>query len=85
MKDKLTDKIIIHNYTDLSDYDVLLYINVVINQGKISNTSQGEQYSFVTIFKNGITVCSGRKNNTYTFIIERRDIDAKSGREDSDI
>lgn len=67
----MKDKIIIHNYTDLSDYDILLYINVVIKQGKISKTKQGEQYSFITMFKNGIVVCSGRKNNTYTFYIEQ--------------
>lgn len=69
---ELTDKIIIHNYSDLSDYDVMLYIASVIGKGKISQTSQGEQYCFVTTFKKGITISSGRKNNTYTFYVERR-------------
>lgn len=69
---ELTDKIIIHNYSDLSDYDVMLYIASVIGKGKISQTSQGEQYCFVTTFKKGITISSGRKNNTYTFFVERR-------------
>ena len=71
MLDKLNDKIIIHNYTDLSDYDVILYIGAVIDKGKISNTNQGEQYSFIVKFKNGIIVSSGRKNNTYTFYINK--------------
>lgn len=69
---ELTDKIIIHNYSDLSDYDMMLYIASVIGKGKISQTSQGEQYCFVTTFKKGITISSGRKNNTYTFFVERR-------------
>lgn len=69
---ELTDKIIIHNYSDLSDYEVLLYIAGVVDGGKVSKTSQGEQYCFVTTYKSGITISSGRKNNTYTFYIERR-------------
>lgn len=68
----LKDKIIIHNYSDLSDYDIMLYIASVISQRKISKTSQGEQYCFVTIFKHGITISSERRNNTYTFFVERR-------------
>lgn len=70
--EKLKDKFIIHNYSDLPDYEVFLYIGAVINKGKISKTSQGEQYCFVTTFKKGITISSGRKNNTYTFYVERR-------------
>lgn len=68
----MTDKLIIHNYTDLSDSDVLLYILPVIEKGKISERNGLKQYCFVTTFKNGITVCSGRRNNTYTFTIEKR-------------
>ena len=83
MMDKMKSKIIIHNHSDLSDYDVLLYVNTVIKQGKISKTNEGDQYCFVTTFKGGITVCSGRRNNTYTFIIERRIEDDKS-RQDTD-
>lgn len=72
MIDKMKDKIIIHNHSDLEDYEVLLYVAAVVDKGKISKTANGEQYCFVTTFKNGITVCSGRRNNTYTFTIERR-------------
>ena len=72
MDRKLKDKIIIHNYTDLSDYDVMLYVAGVIDAGKVSKTNQGEQYCFVTTYKSGIVISSGRKNNTYTFFVERR-------------
>jgi hypothetical protein len=68
----MKDKIIIHNYTDLPDNEVLLYILPVVEKGKISKRNNLEQYCFVTTFKNGITVCSGRRNNTYTFKIEKR-------------
>ena len=69
---EITDKIIIHNYSDLSDYEVLLYIAGIVKWGKVSKTSQGEQYCPVMIYKSGITISSGRKNNTYTFYVERR-------------
>ena len=65
----MKDKIIIHNFTDLSDFEVLLYVGVVIERGKVSKTGEGEQYCFVTTFSGGITVYSGRKNDTYTFKI----------------
>ena len=69
---ELKSKIIIHNYSDLSDSDAIFYVGTVINKGKISKTSQGEQYCFVSVFKNGITISSGRRNDTYTFFVERR-------------
>ena len=65
-------KIIIHNHTDLSDNEVLGYIKEVVEAGKISKTSKGEQYCFVTRFKiKGITVASDRAKSreTYTFHI----------------
>lgn len=68
----MKDKIIIHNYTDLPDYTVLEYIQEVMLQGKISERNGLKQYCFVTTFKNEITVCSERRNNTYTFTIEER-------------
>ena len=34
----MKDKIIIHNYTDLSDFEVIDYVGKVINNGKISTT-----------------------------------------------
>ena len=50
----MKDKIIIHNYTDLDDYDVLYYVLLVVNGGKVSKTKQGEQYCFITSFKKGV-------------------------------
>lgn len=65
------DKIIIYNNTDLSDVDVVTYIAVVLKNGKVSKTDEGEQYTFVTEFKDNIVVYSGRKGNTYRFVVER--------------
>ena len=67
----MTDKIIIHNYTDLSDYDVLLHVVGVVKEGKVSKTSQGEQYCFVVDFKQ-CYICSSRKGNTYTFRVMKK-------------
>lgn len=67
----MKDKIIIHNYTDLDDYDAMIYVLKVISKGKNSKRNNLEQYCFVTTFKGGIIISSGRKNNTYTFIIEK--------------
>lgn len=65
----MNNKIIIHNYTDLSDSSVLSYISIIIEAGKVSKTSQGEQYSFITRFITGYAVSCDRKGNTYTFKI----------------
>ena len=65
-------KIIIHNHTTLTDSEALSYIKEVIDCGKCSNTSKGDQYCFVTKFKvKGITVASDRAKGreTYTFHI----------------
>ena len=70
---KLNDKIIIHNYTNLSDFKVLKMVSDVVNEGKISKTNQGEQYCFASTFKNGVVVSSTRRNNTYTFYVVEGD------------
>lgn len=67
MEEELKNKFIIRNYTDLDDLEVMLYIIKVIQSGEISETKQGKQYSFVTIFKNGYTVCCNKRNETNTF------------------
>ena len=43
-----SNKLIIHNYTDLEDYEALCYIQQVIQTGLISETSKGKQYCFAT-------------------------------------
>jgi hypothetical protein len=65
------NKIIIHNYSDLEDFECISFIRAVISDGKISKTKQGEQYCFATTFKNGIVVNCSRRNNTYTFTVNR--------------
>ena len=65
------DKIIIHNETGLNDITVMKMVQSVIDAGKVSETSQGKQYCFVTTFKNGCIVTSTRKNDTYTFKVYR--------------
>ena len=63
----MRNKLIIHNYTDLEDFDVIFYIMSVISEGKISKTKNGQQYCFATRFKNGVIVESSKRKNTYTF------------------
>ena len=65
------DKIIIHNETGLDDITVMKMVQLVIDEGKVSETSQGKQYCLATRFKNGCMVTSTRKNDTYTFKVYR--------------
>lgn len=64
MEDK---KLIIHNYTDLNDAEVLLFIINVINEGLVSETSKGKQYCFVTKFKNNYVVTCDKIKTGYSF------------------
>jgi hypothetical protein len=64
---KVKSKIIVHNNTEISDEDAMLYVYNVMSGGKVSETKQGKQYCFVTTFKSGIVVFCTRRNNTYTF------------------
>lgn len=64
-----SNKLIIHNYTDLEDYEALCYIQQVIQTGLISETSKGKQYCFATrINQNYIVTCDKLKTG-YTFKI----------------
>ena len=63
----MTSKLIIHNNTNMSDADVMLYVYNVIAQGKISETKQGKQYCFVTTFKSGVVVFCSKRKETFTF------------------
>ena len=70
MDRKEQSKLIIHNLTNLSDWDVLHYIIKVVQEGLVSETKNGKQYSFVTTFIDGYTVVTSKnKQNTYTFWI----------------
>lgn len=70
---KEKSKIIIHNYSDLEDYECISFVRAVISEGKVSETKQGKQYCFITTFKNGIVVGCSKRNNTYTFTVKRED------------
>lgn len=67
--DKLNSKLIIYNHTNLSDLIAMDYVLKVIREGKVSKTSQGDQYCFATLFESGIAVETSRRNDTYTFHI----------------
>ena len=78
MDRKEQSKLIIHNLTNLSDWDVLHYIIKVVEEGKVSETIKGKQYCFVTIYEkpNGekyTIVTDKNKENTYTFWIYKED------------
>ena len=66
----MKDKIIIHNYTNLLDLEVLDYISRVVANGFLSETHKnGKQYYFTTVFKTGYTVVCDKRGNTHTFKI----------------
>lgn len=64
----MKNKIIIHNYTELSDFVVMQHIMAIIDSGKISETKKGKQYCFATTFDKYEVTCTMRKN-THTFKI----------------
>ena len=65
----MTDKIIIHNYTKISDSIAIRYILNIIDYGKISNCKYGKTYCFLSRARDKILISCIRKNNTYTFKI----------------
>lgn len=67
---QMKNKIIIHNYTDLSDLEVLDYIIRVVANGFLSETNKnGKQYCFITTFETGYAVSCDKRGNTHTFKI----------------
>jgi hypothetical protein len=69
---ELNNKLIIRNYTNLSDLETLEYITTVIKEGKVSTSRFGDQYCFATSFNSGIVVESTRNKDTYTFYIFKK-------------
>lgn len=65
------DKLIIENRSKLPMADATEYATEVILQGKISKTSKGEQYCFVTKFAGGITVYADKNKNSDRLIITK--------------
>jgi len=63
------NRIIINNYTSISDMDALAYVMDVVNEGTISN--DGKQYC-CSISYGDISVFSGLLKNGHKFDILRR-------------
>ena len=49
--------------------EVLGYVRVVVEQGKISETSKGKQYCFVTCFPDGITIYADKNKKSDRLIV----------------
>ena len=62
-------KIIIENNSDLEIDDTLSYVGNVIRKGKISSTSKGEQYCFMTMWDNGIYVSASKNKKSDRFVV----------------
>ena len=65
----MNEKLIIENRTKLPMKEVLSYVKRVVEKGKISKTSKGKQYCFVTIFYNGITVYADKNKKSDRLIV----------------
>ena len=62
------NKLIIRNYTELSDMEVLSYVISVVKEGRVSETGKGHKYCFHTTFKDNIEVSvvkSGKDTETF--------------------
>jgi len=73
--EKVKSKIIIHNYTDFSEIEIISYIDSVIRKGKMSETKQGKQYPFISTFSCGTIVACTKRKNTHTFKVWRDEIE----------
>ena len=65
------EKLIIENRTDLGLLEILGYVGDVINIGKISKTSKGKQYCFITTYKGGIVVYADKNKKSDRLIITK--------------
>jgi len=66
------EKLIIENRTGLPILEVIEYVLEVIDKGKISETSKGEQYCFMSMYKDGIIVYAEKNKKSDRLIINRR-------------
>jgi len=51
--------------------DILEYAIAVVKRGKISKTSKGKQYCFVTVFNDKIAVCADKNKMSDRLVIEK--------------
>ena len=75
---KPKNKLIIRNYTDLSDEEIMYRILHIISNGYVSKTkANGEQYCFHTVFgiydDNPLHISVTKKGNTHTFYCYREE------------
>ena len=64
-----SNKLIIHNYTDLADYEALCYIQQVVPAGLISEPTKGKQYCFATRINQDYIITCDKLKTGYTFRI----------------
>lgn len=62
------EKIIIENRTGMPLAQVIWYVKQVMENGRVSNN--GENYCYVTTWRNGITVYADKNKNSDKFVIE---------------
>jgi len=65
----MSEKLIIENRTNLPMKEVLSYVKTVVEQDKISETSKGKQYCFVTCFPDGITIYADKNKKSDRLIV----------------
>ena len=63
------EKLIIENSTDLPMVELLNYVKEIILQGKVSKTSKGKQYCFMTQFKDGVVIYADKNKKSDRLII----------------
>ena len=66
-------KIIIHNYTELNDLDVMKFVSAVMSEGLISIKNNTPQYCFLTTFENKYVVTCAKNKTGYTFKLYKED------------
>ncbi|MCP3680299.1 MAG: hypothetical protein GY782_08640 [Gammaproteobacteria bacterium] len=70
----LTQKIIIDNRADdIPMCDALLRVAHVVGQGRISETSKGKQYCFITTWTDGTIVYADKNKNSDRFVITKEE------------
>lgn len=73
----MANKIIIQNNTGMSDFEALVYVSVVVEGGRISESRGREQYCFHTTFKGGISVSALLNKKSDRFVIlQEKQLDA---------
>ena len=61
------DKIIIHNLTDKPMDEVLVYVRLVVSNGRVSG--DGKAYCYLTTWRDGTVVYSKRNGISDTFTV----------------